>query len=206
MRGRAILAAVVLISVLFLVMITQGGAFDDVRKNAWYEESVAYVSEHQLMTGVAENKFYPDGPVSRGMLVTILYRMEGSPAAPQTMPFGDVPSDAYYADAVAWAADAGIVSGYSERSFAPVDSVTREQVAAVLYRYAQKTGAVGAVEVSLSDYQDAETISPYARDAMAWAIASHVLEGTKADTLAPKSETTRAQVAAIIMRYHSAIR
>lgn len=206
MKGRAILAAAVLIGVLLLAAATRGGAFDDVRKNAWYEESVAYVSEHQLMTGVAERKFYPDGTVSRGMLVTILYRMEGAPAVSQTMAFGDVSADAYYADAVTWAADAGIVSGYSARSFAPVDPVTREQAAAILYRYAQKKGAVGEASAGLSGYQDTQAISPYARDAMAWAVASHLLAGTQADTLAPNHETTRAQVAALIMRYHSEIR
>ncbi len=202
MGKRAAIAGAVLAAVLLLLAATRGGVFEDVRKGAWYEESVSYVYEHQIMTGVAEEKFYPDGPVTRGMLVTILYRMEGAPAASQTTTFEDVTPDTYYADAVSWAADAGIVSGYNEWSFAPVDPVTREQAAAILYRYAQKKGTVGQSAASLSDYQDAETISSYARDAMAWAVTSHLLEGTEPTMLSPQSETTRAQVAAIIMRYH----
>lgn len=201
MGKRAAIAGAVLAAVLLLLAVTKGGVFEDVRRDAWYEESVSYVYEHQIMSGVAEKKFYPDGPVTRGMLVTILYRMEGAPAVSQTTIFEDVTSDTYYADAVSWAADSGIVSGYNEWTFAPADPVTREQTAAILYRYAQKKGNAGEGKANLSDYQDAGDISLYARDAMAWAIASHLLEGTEQTMLLPQSETTRAQVAAIIMRY-----
>lgn len=205
MKAKMTIAAVILAGAVILVGATgnrAAKAFDDVADDAWYKESVTYVSEHDIMTGVGEKTFDPDGTVTRGMLVTILYRMEGSPATDATLPFQDVASGSYYEKAVIWAANAGIVSGYSESVFGPDDPVTREQTSTILCRYTNAKGYDVSAKVSLSDYKDEGTISAYAKDAMAWAVQASLIQGMGEKTLAPRGQTTRAQMAAIITRYH----
>lgn len=205
MKAKMTIAAVILAGAVILVGATgnrAAKAFDDVADDAWYKESVTYVSEHDIMTGVGEKTFDPDGTVTRGMLVTILYRMEGSPATDATLPFQDVASGSYYEKAVIWAANAGIVSGYSESVFGPDDPVTREQTSTILCRYTNAKGYDVSAKASLSDYEDEGTISAYAKDAMAWAVQASLIQGMGEKTLAPRGQTTRAQMAAIITRYH----
>ena len=206
MKAKMTIAAVILAGAVILVGATgnraAAKAFDDVADDAWYKDSVTYVSEHDIMTGVGEKTFDPDGTVTRGMLVTILYRMEGSPATDATLPFQDVASGSYYEKAVIWAANAGIVSGYSESVFGPGDPVTREQTSTILCRYTNAKGYDVSAKASLSDYEDEGTISAYAKDAMAWAVQASLIQGMGEKTLAPKGQTTRAQMAAIITRYH----
>lgn len=175
--------------------------FIDVKPGAWYEEGIEYVSQSGLMNGVGENRFAPDGTVTRGMLVTILYRMEGSPNETGRCSFEDVKQGGYYEKAVIWAADSEIVSGYSDKKFGPDDPVTREQVATILYRYSDYKEYGTSNRASLSKFSDAGSISQYAVDAMSWAVAEGLISGTDKGTLDPKGSATRAQLAAIIMRY-----
>ena len=206
MKAKIAIAAAILAGAVILVGATgnraAAKAFDDVANDAWYKDSVAYVSENDIMTGVGEKKFDPDGTVTIGMLVTILYRMEGSPATDAAQPFQDVAAGSYYEKAVIWAANAGIVSGYSESIFGPGDPVTREQTSTILCRYTNAKGYDVSAKASLSAYEDEGTISAYAKDAMAWAVQASLIQGMGEQTLAPKGQTTRAQMAAIITRYH----
>ena len=133
--------------------------------------------------------------------MTILYRLEGTPAVTGTTAFTDVAAGQYYADAVAWAAQNGIVSGTSATTFSPDGVITREQMAAILYRYAQYKGYDVTAKADLSMFTDAAQVSTYATDAMAWANASGLISGTSATTLSPAGSATRAQVATILMRF-----
>lgn len=182
---------------------TAQGTFDDVAEDAWYSEAVQYVYDNGIMNGVGEERFAPNETVTRGMLVTILHRMEGEPAAAGSPSFEDVKAGSYYEKAVLWAAEKKIVTGYSDTSFGPNDSITREQVATILYRYTQYKGIAVEKKGDLSKYDDAKNISSYASDAMAWAEGQGLITGTGPSTLDPKGLTTRAQMATIIMRYAS---
>mgnify|MGYP001860898126 CR=1 FL=1 len=175
--------------------------FTDVAADAWYADAVQYVYENGLMSGTSETTFSPDLTTTRGMIVTILYRMENEPTVTSTTAFTDVASDQYYANAVAWAAQNGIVSGTTATTFAPNAAITREQMAAILYRYAQFKGYDVSVKADLSVYTDAAQIGSYATDAMAWANGAQLITGTSATTLTPAGNATRAQVAAILMRF-----
>ena len=152
------------------------------------------------MDGVGTGEFSPNTATTRGMVVTVLYRLYGEPAVRGGSDFTDVAPGAYYADAVAWASNAGIVNGTSGTTFSPNDLVTREQFAAMLYRYMQYTGADTSAKASLSGFADAGKVSPYAADALAWAVAEGVLNGRSATEIAPQGNCTRAEVAAMITR------
>ena len=175
--------------------------FTDVAADAWYADAVQYVYENGLMSGTSETTFSPDLTTTRGMIVTILYRMENEPTVTSTTAFTDVASDQYYANAVAWAAQNGIVSGTTATTFAPNAAITREQMAAILYRYAQFKGYDVSVKADLSVYTDAASVGAYATDAMAWANGAQLITGTSATTLTPAGQATRAQVATILMRF-----
>lgn len=184
-----------------VLLSIQAMAFSDVSQGAWYADAVRYVEKIGLMGGIGDDRFDPNGTVSRGMLVTVLFRMDGASAAGSETPFSDVKKGSYYEDAVAWAAANGIVIGYSSTRFGPDDNITREQFATILYRYANYDGGAGESEGDLSRYSDYSKISAYAIPAMKWANESGLIEGTSSTTLAPGKTTTRAQMAAIIMRY-----
>ncbi len=169
--------------------------FTDVPADAWYYETVRKVTVSGLFHGVTETLFAPDEPVTRGMFVTLLYRMEQEPEA-KSADFTDVPTGAWYEKAVNWAAEQGVVYGVSETLFAPDEPLTREQLAAMLYRYAKAEG-----ETDLSGYEDAASVSPYALPAMKWAVAEKLLTGKTALTLNPQEVATRAETAAILIRY-----
>lgn len=175
--------------------------FADVAADAWYADAVQYVYENGMMSGTSETTFSPDLTTTRGMIVTILYRLENEPTVTGTTAFTDVAADQYYANAVAWAAQNGIVSGIDATTFAPNNAITREQMAAILYRYAQFKGYDVSVKADLSVYTDAAQVSTYATDAMAWANGVQLITGISQTTLTPAGNATRAQVATILMRF-----
>lgn len=175
--------------------------FADVTEADWFYDAVSYVYEEGLMNGTSDTAFEPNLTTTRGMIVTILYRLEGSPAVSIASGFSDVADSQYYADAVAWAAANQIVTGYDENTFGPDDTITREQMAAILYRYAGYKGYDVTASTDLSAYTDADDISVWAQTAMNWANAQELITGVTSTTLEPAGSATRAQAAAILMRF-----
>lgn len=178
-----------------------GLPFGDVKSGDWFYNDVKYVYEKGMMAGTAADVFAPNATTTRAMIVTILYRLEGSPAVTGTSAFVDVPAGQWYTDAVNWAAANQIVKGTSATTFAPNDSITREQMAAILYRYAQYKGYDVTKKADLSGYSDNGQVSAYAKDALAWANAAKLINGVTNTTLAPQGNATRAQVSAILHRF-----
>lgn len=176
--------------------------FTDVSKSSWYYDSVAYVYAQGLMNGTGATTFAPATPTTRGMLVTILYRMEGSPASAAWSPFADVTADAYYAAPVAWAAWNGIVNGVSATKFAPKQWITREQMASILYRYARYKQWDVSQRGDLYQFSDRSKCHSYALEALSWANATGLIQGKGKDILDPRGLASRAQVAAILQRFH----
>ena len=198
-------AAAVAVTALFAPQETQPDfPFDDVAQGTWYYEGVRYAYEHGLMSGTGEGTFSPDLPTSRGMLVTILYRLAGSPAAGSAS-FTDVAPGQWYADGVAWASANGVVSGYTDGSFRPNDTITREQMAAILYQYARLQGKLDSGRADLSIFADVDDLSAYAKEPMSWAVAQGLFSGVSADMLAPGGSTTRAQAAVILTAFSKAL-
>ncbi|MCI9122270.1 MAG: S-layer homology domain-containing protein [Oscillibacter sp.] len=175
-------------------------AFQDVRPGDWCYDAVRYVYQEGLMNGTTSTTFNPNGTTTRGMIVAILYRLEGSPST-GISGFTDVASGVYYASAVAWASANGIVNGYSDNTFRPGNPITREQMAAFLYRYASYKGRDVSRRGDLSAFEDAGQIAPYAVDAMSWANGMGLINGTSAVRLTPSGNATRAQAAVILSRY-----
>ena len=175
--------------------------FTDVAKQDWFYGDVAYVYENSLMNGVSKTTFAPGQKTTRAMIVTILWRLEGSPAAKEASGFHDVPASMYYADAVAWAAENDIVNGCGGGRFAPDDAITREQLAAILYRYSRYCGQSTAVTASLEGFSDAGSVSGYAREALAWAYETGIVRGTSGNRINPAGFATRAETAAMLHRY-----
>lgn len=177
--------------------------FTDVNMGAWYHDGVHYCIENGLMVGTGADTFSPEGITTRGQVVTILWRLSGSPAVNCRMDFEDVPAGAYYTEAVSWAASEGVVGGYGNGKFGPDDPITREQLAAMLFRYAQRYGydvSVGEDTNTLS-YTDFGQISEYAIPAFQWACGAGVIKGTSASTLSPQGQVARAQAAEMLMRF-----
>lgn len=186
---------------LAILLSVQVYAFSDVSETDWFADEVEYVSQNGLMSGVGNDRFAPELSVSRGMLVTILFRMENSPSGYDHSAFSDVKSGSYYESAVAWASQNGIVTGYNEKAFGPEDDVTREQFAAILRRYAKYKNIYQEKTAAMDAFGDFAQVSSYAVEAMKWANAMGYINGTSATTLSPKGTATRAQTAAIIMRF-----
>ncbi|MBR5236353.1 MAG: S-layer homology domain-containing protein [Clostridia bacterium] len=176
-------------------------AFTDVKENDWFYANVQYVAENNLMNGVAENKFAPNDTLTRAMLVTVLYRNAGEPAGNMSIPFADVDMSAWYANAVVWAKQNGIVNGVTENEFAPDNKITREQIAAIMFRYAQYKGMEAVMLEENLHFADANEISEYAVSAMNWAVGTGLINGKSATTLNPKDNATRAEIAAILQRF-----
>lgn len=176
--------------------------FNDVSANDWFASAVDYVTGKGMMNGTADNTFSPKANTTRGMVVTVLYRLENQPST-SAASFTDVASGAYYANAVAWANANGIVSGYGSGKFGPNDKVTREQLAAILYRYAQykKYDVSVGEDTNILSYDDAQSISSYAIPAIRWACGAGVVTGKSGSKLDPKGNATRAEVAAMLMRF-----
>ncbi len=179
----------------------QNGNFSDVTSNDWFYEAIRYVSRNGWMNGTSGDTFSPNVTITRGMLVTILYRLDGESAVSTTCPFTDISAGSYCEKAAAWAAANGIVSGYENGCFAPNEAVARQQLAAILYRYAQYKGYDLSGAADLPGFADQTAISGYARPAMAWANAAGLVNGTADGALSPRATSTRAQTAAILMRF-----
>lgn len=179
--------------------------FTDVAENAWYFNNVKYVNENGMMSGVSETEFAPNESLTRGMIVTVLYRAEGSPAVNKSKPFVDVSADSYYASAVNWAQQNGIVYGVSETEFAPEETVTREQIATMMFRYATYKGVAptGAWAIRLN-YVDLADISDYAMEGVMCCTLQQIMLGKEGNRFAPKENATRAEIAAILQRFMEA--
>lgn len=178
--------------------------FRDVTESDWFYDDVRFANQSGLFNGVEKDLFAPEEPMTRGMLVTVLWRLDGETAPKTATTFTDVDVNAYYADAVAWAAESGVVNGIGGNKFDPEGNVTREQIAAILFRYAAFKGVDTAARADLTAFPDAEKTSAYARDALSWAVAAELVKGTKEGStiyLDPQGSATRAQVAAILSRY-----
>ena len=176
--------------------------FTDVKTGDWFYEAVQYVYDKGMMTGVSADRFAPASTTTRGMIVTILYRLENEPAVSGDLPFTDVERGAWYANAVAWAAANDIVNGTSATTFAPNSPITREQMATMLYRFAQYKGMDAVtLQENLTGYPDGDQVSDYAIPAMNWAVGQGLIAGMENGTLVPQGSATRAQVATILMRF-----
>ena len=176
-------------------------SYNDVKAGDWYANAVNYVTLTGLMNGTGDG-FSPNLAINRGMMVTVLYRMAGSPEVTAENPFTDVPADTWYTDAVIWASENGITAGTSETTFSPTNSLTREQLATFFYRFADFENP-DPIEITgdLTGFTDAGQVASYATDAMKWAIGEGLISCTTETTLSPKATATRAQVATILMRY-----
>ncbi|GEM_PF-4438069 len=177
--------------------------FEDVKSNDWFYGSVKYVYENGLMNGTTDTTFAPNDHLTRAMLVTILYRAAGEPEVNNSVPFEDVNADSYYTKAIIWAQQNGIVSGVSENEFAPDENITREQIATIMYRYAQYKGydvSVGE-NTNILSYDDFDSVSEYAISAMQYAVGNGLIKGKSESTLNPQDNATRAEIATILQRF-----
>lgn len=175
--------------------------FKDVEKDEWFFDAVEYVCAKRIMNGRSEESFAPNDKTTRGMIVTVLYRLERSPEVGTSCPFRDVAEDAYCRDPVIWASENQIVNGVSTERFDPNGAVTREQLATILYRYAQYKGYSVKNVTALDSFSDRNQIGSYAASAMQWAVAEGILSGFSTTELQPKACALRAQVAMILMRF-----
>lgn len=183
------------------VSFSSVGGFYDVQESDWFASDVQYAVDKKLMKGTSEQYFTPNGNTTRGQAVTILYRLAGSPSVTGSSGFSDVSSGAWYADAVQWASKNGISSGYGNGRFAPNDTLNREQLATMLFRYAQYKDLDTTSSGGLSKFTDSGKVSGYALDAMSWAVSNGLISGTNDGKLNPGSTATRAQLAAILHRF-----
>ena len=179
--------------------------FHDVTEGDWFYDAVRYAYETGLMDGVGDSLFAPNSQTTRAQLVTILYRLAGEPEPGGDSGFADVAAGTWYTDAVAWAAENGIVNGVSDTEFAPGDDITREQLAAILYRYAACQGYDVSQRADLSGFGDASSISGYAQEALSWAHAQGLVLGFEDGSLRPQGTASRAQIAAVLMRFLAAV-
>lgn len=175
--------------------------FSDVKESDWFYKGVNYVVENGMMNGVGNDQFAPNAPLTREMLAVVLYNMEKQPESTGVNPFADVKADMWYTDAIVWANANGIVAGYDDSTFGLGDSITREQLATILYRYAQLKGYDVTEKADLTGYADSTAISGYAVEAMQWANANGIVNGMTETTLAPQGTATRAQVATMLMNF-----
>ena len=179
--------------------------FPDVTEGDWFYDAVRCAYENSLMDGVGDNLFAPNSETTRAQLVTILYRLAGEPEPGGDSGFADVAAGTWYTDAVAWAAENGIVNGTTDTTFAPGDDITREQLAVILYRYAACQGYDVSQRADLSGFGDAESISGYAQEALSWAHAQGLVLGFEDGSLRPQGTASRAQIAAVLMRFLAAV-
>jgi len=177
--------------------------WNDVKEKDWFANAVQFAVSHELMNGVDRYEFAPNAPMTRAMLVTVLYRLEDQPEITGSgSSFGDVDADGWYAEAVAWASENGLVNG-TEKGFEPNANISREQIATILYRYAKYIGLVGqddTVSGDVSKFDDRESVSPWAQEAMAWAVEVGLFKGDDTNSLNPQGEATRAEVATLLER------
>ena len=177
-------------------------AFKDVSEEDWFFDSVSYVSEAGIMTGMTEDTFAPGTALSRAQFVTILYRMAGSPEAEHDGKFPDVKIGQFYTDAVAWANENQIVTGYTDTGlFDPDKAISREEMAVMLYRYAKHSGQDITADDDLSTFEDGVSVSEFAKEALSWAVGSKIIRGVDGTLLMPQSSASRAEGAVMIQRY-----
>ncbi len=191
----------VLVTPAFVPEVPEELPFTDVKEGDWFYDSVAYVYFNGLMNGTSDTTFTPNGTTTRGMIVTILYRLAGSPETAAWSPFQDVDPSQYYAAPIAWAAWNGIVNGKTATTFGPNDPITREQMAAILYRYAKSQEMDLSQTGDLAQFRDQGSISPYAVEALSWANGAGLITGKGGGILDPQGPAVRAQVAAIFQRF-----
>ena len=205
-KAISILLCAALAAVCFAVSAeaAQLHPFSDVVPGSWYEQGVIYAYEKGMMVGTSQTEFSPNADTTRAMIVTILYRLEGSPSVERTASFADVPENEWYSDAVAWATREGIVNGYGNGRFGPKDSITRQQLATILCRYTAYKGASVSANGWASSYPDAGSVSAWAVAAMQWAVGEEYITGSLVNGqvfLLPEASASRAQIATILMRY-----
>ena len=202
MKMKLRLAAVIIAAVILILAVPAFASdFSDVNDSRWSAEDIAYAVEKGYMNGTGGDKFSPADSMTRAMVVTVLYRREGSPWVRYSPEFTDVPEKSYYTSAVIWAKNAGIVNGTSKTEFSPSASVTREQLAAMLMRYTDFLHYSARDRANLDGFADSGKVSSYAKDAMAWAVKTGLITGTTDTTLSPGSQASREQFAAILRRY-----
>ena len=200
----------IIVTLCFLLTLVPAGAFaapkdtetpfDDVQTTDWFYDTVQYVYDEGLMAGTGDRIFSPQQTTTRGMIVTILHRMAGSPEA-ETQDFTDVDPNAWYAPAINWSIESGVGAGYGGGLFGPDDAITREQMASFLYRYAELEDYDVSAVGDLNDFADASAVSNWAEDVMSWAVGADLFAGRDNNNLAPQGLTTRAEAATILMRY-----
>ena len=194
-------ASMVTVEAVFTEILPEPLPFIDVDEDAWYADAVRYVYEHDLMAGYGGDLFGPNDELSRAQFCQIIYNMEDPPAVTGSSAFTDVADGAWYANVVTWAAENGIVVGYGGGLFGPEDNITREQFAAILYRYAQAKGYGTTASFDLSAYGDVSDVSAWAISAMQWACGAGIIKGTSPNTLEPQGNATRAQAATMLQRF-----
>lgn len=208
-RSRKAVSLLVTVSMLLTLMPIASFAedtpppiFSDVANDAWYKEAVDYATTNGLLVGVADDQFGPEQNVTRGMVVTVMWRQSGSPQNDGQSSFTDVPSDQWYAQAVSWGAEQGMVGGYDAKTFGPNDPVTREQLVAFMQRFAEKNDENVATsdDAILDKFSDANTVSDWAKNAVIWGLENKIIGGMTDTLLAPQNSATRAQYATILMR------
>lgn len=202
-RALSLLLALGLLLTGLPAAMAQSAQFRDVRADAWYKEAVEYVREQALMNGTAQDRFSPELPVTRAAVVTVLHRMAGAPAAGINR-FTDVPQDSWYCEAVNWAASNHILNDYGNRKFMPGLTITREQLAAVFYNYAQYMKLPAAGGFDLARFRDCEAISGWAEAAAEYVCAAGLMNGA-GEHFDPAADATRAEAAAVLMRLHRAL-
>ena len=176
-------------------------AFQDVDQSKWYHEAIDFVVSRNLMNGMSNDTFQPNGDMTRAQLVTVLYRLAGTPKAAGKAPFADVQAGRFYSDAVVWAFQSGIAKGVTDKRFAPNASVTREQMVTFFARFAALEGRTISAKGDLHEYRDADAVSAYAVQSMTWAVETGLIQGMEQDTLRPRDCATRAQIAQVLLRY-----
>ncbi len=181
-------------------VIDNSKSFTDVTKNNWFADAVAFASSHELFAGTSNTEFSPNSPMTRGMLATALWRLEDGEELASSDTFADVAKDSWYEDGIVWANEHGIVTGYGDNLFGPNDNITREQLAAMLWRYADELGLDITSSGDLNKFADGGNVSAYAVDAVKWAVDNGLLQGKGSGVLDPKGNATRAEVATIMQR------
>ena len=186
---------------ILCVLPAAAASFTDVPSGCWYERAVEWAVSNGLTVGVGDGKFGPGLNVTRAQVVTMLWRLHNSPAPSGNASFSDVSDGKWYTTSVLWAAGAGVVAGYPNGTFAPNRVITRQELVTMLYSYVRyRSGSITAPDLDLSSYQDAGSISPYARESFRWAISQNIISGTSATTLSPGAPATRAQFVQMLYR------
>ena len=203
-KTLSVVLALVMIAAAVAAATPAGAAkvlFSDVTEDMWSYNSIVYAVKEGYMNGVGGDRFDPEGPLTRAMVATVLWRREGSPAPSAPSRFSDVPSGEWYTDAVAWAKETGVVKGLTETAFGPDEYITREQLATMLFRFSSTAPVSVPERADLEPFADDEKVSDWAGEPLEWAVEAGLIKGTDGNRLAPDGFATREQFAAIIERY-----